>query len=116
VNKFYACNPGFRANGVKARSSLGRPITGLPPVGRRMGFKAWATDERLGTFILTRGEEPPMRDDLCHLTILDATDKDNVGDTNTEREVIKPQAWYLPFPILESPPWFLIWSPRVSER
>lgn len=75
---------------MKARSSTGRPITGLPPAGKRTGFKAWATDERVGTFLLTRGEEPPLRGDLCHLTVLDATDRDDVGETNTERNVGTP--------------------------
>jgi len=76
---------------------MGRPITGLPPVGKRTGFKAWSTDERLGTFILTRGEDPPMRDDLCHLTVLDAAEKDDLGETNTERKVKKLQDWGLLF-------------------
>ena len=79
-----------RANAVKARSSVGRPITGLSPVSRRTGFKAWPTDDRLGTFILTRGEEPPLRDDLCYVTALDAPEENSLGDTNAERKVSPP--------------------------
>lgn len=72
---------------MKSRSSAGRPIGGLPPVGKRIGFKAWPTDERLGTFILTRGEEPPRRTDLCYVTVLDVPAENALGDTNAERKV-----------------------------
>ena len=72
---------------MSAKSSQGRPVAALPPVGRRTGFKAWATDDRLGTFILTKGEEPPLRDDLWQVHILDAPD--DSGSTNSERKASK---------------------------
>ena len=76
-----------RADAVKARSSVGRPITGLPSVSKRTGFKAWPTDDRLGTFVLTRGEEPPLRGDLCYVTALDAPEESTLGGSNDERKV-----------------------------
>lgn len=78
---------GCRADAVKVRSSVGRPVAGLSPSGKRTGFKAWFTDDRLGTFVLTRGEEPPLRDDLRYVTALDAPEETALGNTNAERKV-----------------------------
>lgn len=59
----------------------------LPPLPRRSGFKAWATDDRLGTFMVTEGEEAPRREHLCRLRILDPPGSTGAGATNAERKV-----------------------------
>lgn len=61
-----------RADAVRARDTIGRPVATLPPTPKRSGFKVWATDERVGGFQITRGEEAPLRSSLSELRVLDA--------------------------------------------
>ena len=37
--------------------------------------------------MLTKGEAPPLRDDLCQVTVLDAPEESELGATNAERSV-----------------------------
>ena len=65
----------IRTEALISKSSVGQPITSLPPIGKRIGFKAWPTDERLGTFVLSRGEDPPLRSQLLEIKALDAPEQ-----------------------------------------
>lgn len=79
-----------RNDAVIQKSSIGRPIISLPPTGKRFGFKSWATDDRLGTFIISRGEEPPNRSLLCELKALDEPQENPLGTSNQARKVGRP--------------------------
>ena len=70
----------FRIDALVQKSSLGRPIASLPPVAQRTGFKAWATDERLGTFVLSRGEDAPSRNSIFEIGSFDAQQEPTLPD------------------------------------
>lgn len=72
---------------LNQKSSIGRAVAVLPPIGKRIGFKAWPTDERLGTFMLSRGEDPPVKSALCELRPLNPPQDNPSGTTDQAKKV-----------------------------